>query len=198
MSIEWKCVGVTHEYWDGSGTDILNKDVVYINDIGDGGSKSDKIPIDIRLLEQGIIDEPNNVRYYFYLAQSYKDCGNFKKAISLYKKRISMGGWYEEVWYSYYMISKCYLLLNDSEKFEQWSLKAFKYRDCRAEPIYFLTKYFRENSQHFKAYHYYLLGKSIKNPENDLLFIEKEIYEGAFDWENTILHYYIYPNEAVT
>ena len=197
MSIEWKCVGVTHEYWDGSGTDILNKDIVYINDIGDGGSKGDKIPRDIRLLEQGILDEPENVRYYFYLAQSYKDCGNFKKAISLYKKRISMGGWYEEVWYSYYMIAKCHLLLNDPEKFEQWSLKAFKYRNCRAEPIYFLAKYFRDTSQHFKAYHYYLIGKNIKNPEHDLLFIEKEIYEGAFDWENTILHYYIYPNERL-
>jgi glycosyltransferase involved in cell wall biosynthesis len=66
MSIEWKCVGVTHEYWDGSETDSLGKDLIYIDDIGDGGCKSDKIQRDINLLEQGIIDEPTNVRYYFY------------------------------------------------------------------------------------------------------------------------------------
>ena len=197
MGVNWKCVGVTHEYWDGSDTDTLTKESIYIDDIGDGGSKGDKTERDIRLLEKGIIDEPNNVRYYFYLAQSYKDCGNFKKAITLYKKRINMGGWYEEIWYSYYMIAKCQELLNEPENFEKWALKAYKYRNCRAEAIYILTKYFREKSQYFKAYYYYLIGKNIKTPDEDLLFIEKDIYDGMFDYENTILHYYIFPNERL-
>ena len=34
---------------------------------------------------------------------------DIKDAIKLYKKRIQIGGWDEEVWYSYYMIlSKTY------------------------------------------------------------------------------------------
>ena len=197
MSIPWECIGVTHEYWDGGETEALNKNNIYIYDIGDGGSKNDKILRDIRLLEQGIIDEPTNTRYHFYLAQTHRDNDNFKKAISSYKKRISMDGWFEEVWYSYYMISMCHLSLNNVEKFEEWSLKAFNYRSCRAEPIYNLVKYFRETNQYFKAYHYYLIGKNITKPTDDLLFIEKDIYNGSFDWENTILHYYIYPNERI-
>ena len=61
----------------------------------------------------------------------------------MYKKRISMGGWIEEVWYSHYMIGKLWLKLNNPEKFEYWMNRAYKCRKERAEPIYELTKYFR-------------------------------------------------------
>jgi hypothetical protein len=197
MGHKWRCLGVTHEYWDGSNSDTLTKDFVFINDIGDGGSKGDKFERDVRLLEQGIKDEPNNERYHFYLAQSYKDSGNFKKAIELYKKRIKMGGWFEEVWYSHYMICKLWLLLNNEEKFELWAMRAYKLKMNRAEPIYALCKYFREKSQHFKAFHYYQIGKKIAYPNEDLLFIEKDVYTWLFDYEYTILQYYIYTNERL-
>ena len=36
---------------------------VHSYDVGDGGCKSDKISRDIRLLEQGIKDEPTNCRW---------------------------------------------------------------------------------------------------------------------------------------
>jgi hypothetical protein len=194
----WKCVGVTHEYWDGDNTVTLEKDKLYIDDIGDGGAKHDKFERDIRLLRQGLVDEPENVRYVFYLAQSLKDTGQFKESIKMYKKRISMGNWYEEVWYSHYMIAKCWLALKNEEKFEYWSNKAYNYRKERAEPIYDLTKYFREKGQQIKAYHYYLIGVNIPYPKNDLLFIENHVYEKyLFHYENTILHYYVYPNERL-
>lgn len=196
MSFPWKCVGVTHEYWEGEHIDKFTKDKIYINDIGDGGCKSDKTTRDIMLLENGLIDEPTNGRYYFYLAQSYKDKGDFKKAIEYYKKRIELGGWYEEVWYSHYMISKCHLHMENDEKFEQWALKAYNYRKSRAEPIYDLVKHFREKSQNYKAYHYYLIGKNIPFP-NDSLFIEKNIYNYCFNYEYTILQYYVFPKERL-
>jgi glycosyltransferase involved in cell wall biosynthesis len=106
LGFNWRCIGVTHEYWDGSPSDTLSKDIIYINDIGDGGSKNDKFERDIRLLTKGLEEEPNNVRYVFYLTQTLKDTRQFKEAIQRYKQRIKMGGWYEEVWYSYYMISR--------------------------------------------------------------------------------------------
>jgi glycosyltransferase involved in cell wall biosynthesis len=67
---EWTCRGVTHEYWDGPTTPIP-KAVCWIDDRNDGGCKSDKFERDARLLEQGLKDEPTNVRYMFYLAQTY-------------------------------------------------------------------------------------------------------------------------------
>jgi hypothetical protein len=194
----WRCMGVTHEYWDGSSTEALSKDMIYIDDIGDGGAKHDKFDRDIRLLTQGLIDEPTNVRYVFYLAQSLKDTGKFKDAIKMYKKRISMGGWFEEVWYSHYMIGKCWLILKNEEKFESWMNKAYKYRKERAETMYELTKYFREVGQQIKSYHYYTIGSKIPYPKSDLLFIENNVYEKyLFEYELSIIHYYVYPNNRL-
>ena len=200
LGFPWKCVGVTHEYWDGANTDTVSKEEMMISDIGDGGAKADKFDRDIRLLTEGLKEEPNNVRYVFYLAQSYKDCGKFKESIKLYKKRIQMGGWFEEVWYSYYMIGKCWLALRQDskseDKFEYWMNQAFKYRKARSEPLYALCRYFREVGQQVKSMHYYLLGRNIPYPKDDVLFIENAVYEKyLFDYEFTILQYYIFPNE---
>jgi glycosyltransferase involved in cell wall biosynthesis len=143
----YKYVGVTHEYIDtpsGNTTGGFKKDELFIRDIGDGGSKGDKFERDIRLLLDGIKEEPNNVRYYFYLANSYHDSGKFEEAIPFYKKRIEYAGWIEEVWYSYYMIAECYLNLKDITEFENWSQKAFIYRSHRSEPLLKLAKFFQE------------------------------------------------------
>lgn len=60
LSVPWKCVGVTHEYWDGGECD--NMEGVWIHDIGDGGAKADKYDRDVRLLTEGLREDPNNVR----------------------------------------------------------------------------------------------------------------------------------------
>ena len=189
MDYSWKCLGVTHEYWDGP-TKFLPKTVGYIDDRNDGGCKADKFERDARLLEQGLIDEPNNGRYMFYLAQTYHSLGRWKDSITYYKKRIAAGGWFEEIWYSHYMIGQCYLQLNNPIKFEEWMLRAYEYRPARAESIYKLTRYFREKAQHYKAYHYLNIGRSIPKP-NDSLFIESPVYNDLFEYEASILDYYI-------
>ena len=189
MDYNWSCRGVTHEYWDGP-TEHLASAICHIDDRNDGGCKSDKFERDLRLLEQGLIDEPDNGRYMFYLAQTYNGIGKLKECIAMYKKRIAIGGWEEELWYSHYMIGKSWLALKDIPKFEQWMLKAHARRPSRAEPIYHLAKYFRENSQHYKAYHYTQLGLSIPMTK-DALFVETDVYLGLFEYEATILMFYI-------
>lgn len=189
MDYAWTCRGVTHEYWDGP-TQALPKSVCYIDDKNDGGCKSDKFERDARLLEQGLRDEPDNVRYMFYLAQTYHSLGRYKDAIAMYKKRIGSGGWAEEVWYSHYMIGQSHKALGNIPKFEEWMLRAHNYRPTRAESIYKLAQHFREAGQHYKAYHYVKLGKTLRRSD-DSLFIEKDVYEHLFDYENTILQYYV-------
>jgi len=190
-SYPWKCIGATHEYWSGDPSDNIPFEVCYINDIGDGGCKSDKFERDIRLLCQEIVEDPQNGRAHFYLAQSYKDLGRAEEAITYYKKRIEIGGWVEEVWYSYYMIGKCYEMLKDEHSMELWMNKGFQFYPRRAENIYHLTQYYRHTSQHYKAYHYYLKGKDIPYPTDNLLFVEENVYKGLFEYENTILACYI-------
>jgi glycosyltransferase involved in cell wall biosynthesis len=191
-SYNWKCVGATHEYWDGGSTEKIPREVFYIDDINDGGCKSDKFPRDIRLLTEDLKVDPKNGRTHFYLAQSYRDSGKFKEAIKHYKERIKIGGWVEEVWSSHYQIAKCYEGLGEIEKMEAWANRAFKFYPVRAEPLYMLTKYFRIHSDHYKAYHYYLKGRSIPFPKNCLLFIEHDVYNGLFDYESTVLNFYVY------
>jgi glycosyltransferase involved in cell wall biosynthesis len=190
----WSCVGVTHEYWDGANTDTITMDKMYINDVGDGGCKSDKFERDVRLLEEGLKESPNNPRYLFYLAQSYKDSGQHDKAIEFYKKRIDAGGWYEEIWYAMYTIMKLYAEKKDWAQMEMWGMKAYEYRKERSENLLYLVRFFKDRRQYFKAWHYWLLGAGIKRPD-DLLFIETDCYERGFDYERTIIHDYIFPHK---
>jgi len=188
----WKCVGVTHEYWDGSNCEPLN--TIYIDDIGDGGCKSDKFIRDERLLKKGLQDDPTNCRYMFYLAQTLKDLKKLPEAIEMYKRRTTAGGWFEEVWYSMYIISKLYHEIGDKTEMEYWALKAYDMNKNRSENLYFLTRIFRENSLHYKAWHYLQLGISVKKPD-EVLFLESEVYDHLFEYEKTILNYYIQPHK---
>jgi len=193
MDHPWKCLGVTHEYWDGATTRI-EKSICWIEDHNDGGCKSDKFERDARLLEEGLKENPKNERYMFYLAQTYHSLGRWKDSIAMYKKRFAAGGWEEEQWYSLYMIADCYLKLKEPLKFEMYMQKAMNFRPGRAEAPYALTKYFRETGDHYKAWYYALRGRSLPLSK-DSLFIEKPVYTGKFDYEATILLYYIGKHE---
>lgn len=189
MDHAWKCLGVTHEYWDSQGVP-LPKSVCYIDDRNDGGCKSDKFHRDARLLEQGLIDEPTNVRYLFYLAQTYHSLCRYEDAIKMYQRRIDAGGWEEEVWYSHYMIGESYKELKKIPEFEMWMLRAVAFRPSRAEPYYKLARYFRENGQHYKSYHYVLEGARVPL-STDSLFVEVDVYKFLFDYEASILMFYL-------
>ena len=76
--IDWYYKGVTHEYitnelFEKREKLISTKPCTFFtfDHKADGGSRSDKFEIDIRLLKEALEKEPDNVRYMFYLAQSY-------------------------------------------------------------------------------------------------------------------------------
>ena len=192
MDYPWTCVGVTHEYWSGP-TQHMARSVCFIDDRNDGGCKSDKFERDVRLLERGLQEDPTNGRYMFYLAQSYHCLRRWDDARKMYKKRIVTGGWDEEIWYSHYMVGKCWLELNNIPKFECWMQKAIALRPTRAEAYYQLVKHFREHSKHFKAYQYLIDGKRVPLSK-DSLFLEMDVYKYLFDYERTILDFYVNPD----
>ena len=115
-SLPWKCVGVTHEYWSCESHVSLEKLTnLWIDDRADGGCKADKFERDAKLLTEGLQEEPDNVRYMFYLAQTYRNLDQYDEAIKWYMKRISMGGWKEEVWYSKFMLGEIYSVLDHAD-----------------------------------------------------------------------------------
>ena len=191
MGHPWKCISRTHEYYGGGQTSRIPYEVIYIDDRNDGGARQDKFERDLRLLQLDIDENPKNDRAHFYMGQTLKDLGRFEEAITMFTKRIALGGWIEEVFYAHLQIGKCYDHLNKPHEMELWMNKAFEYHPKRAEPLYHLTRYFREKSQHYKAYHYYLKGKDIPYPKDDLLFVEHAVYNGLFPYEATILDCYV-------
>lgn len=198
----WKYVGVLHEYpTNGKPTaeqiQLPKEFWMESRRLGGRNRVGNKSERDIQVLTKGLEEEPDNDRYVFYLAQSYRDAGNHREALKYYKKRFKMGRWAEEAWYAAYRTGECYKFLKNIPKFEYWMQKAHLFRPWRAEPIYQLTEYFRVNSQFHKAYHYMEIGRKIKFPKDDVLFVEKFPYEGGFDYEASILDYYVKTDKKI-
>ena len=192
--------GVTHEYInlpDDTVYGFFNKEDIFIWDIGDGGAKSDKYERDIRLLTKGLEEKPNNDRYTFYLANSLRDAGRTDEAIEAYKKRIALGGWMEEPWYSNYSLGKIYKGRNQIDKAVYYWLEAYMCNPNRIENLYEIINYYRINGKNELAYMFYKIAsdkrKEIKNW--DFLFLEKDVYDFKLDYEFSILGYYINPEK---
>jgi tetratricopeptide (TPR) repeat protein len=188
--------GVTHEYVnfpDNSTMGEYDRNQIYIDDIGDGGSKGNKTLRDIQLLTKGLEDIPNNDRYTFYLANSYRDHGDSEKAIEFYKKRVEIGGWKEEIWYSCYSIGKLYKDLNQIPEAIFYWLKAYTIFPNRIENLCCIVEYYRENSNFDLAHHFFSLAdfERKKNPVWDYLFTEVEKYNFKLDYELSIIGYYV-------
>jgi len=191
--------GVTHEYValpKGVEAITLSRDIVFINDIGDGGAKADKYERDVRLLKKGLEENPNNDRYTFYLANSYMNMGDYRNAIETYKERIRLGGWFEEVWYSYYNIGICYKNLKDMPNAIYYWLEAYQYFPKRIDNLYEIVHYYRNEGKNNVAYMYYVaaLQQLLANPNADYLFMKKSIYDYELDYEMSIIGYYCNPN----
>jgi glycosyltransferase involved in cell wall biosynthesis len=188
---DWKCIGVTHEYWDVNGSHGEKLESLAIIDLGDGGSKEDKFERDLKLLRKGLKEEPKNTRYKFYLAQTHKDLGHFKKAYHWYDVCLKESKWDEEVWYCEYMKAYCLVMSNAPiDEIETQAMKAWLLRPWRAEPVYVLSKLFKEKDWQ-KCYHLLKLCLTIDYPHNDILFVEHQLYLGLAQDELSIAAYWI-------
>ena len=203
MDMPWVCKGATHEYWEiqGAGggkeredsaaeTSTMSPELLVIEDVNDGGAKADKFERDIRLLLAEHEREPTNPRTLFYLAQSYQNSGQPDKAIPWYKKRLDVQGWHEEGWYAKLSLGRCYLAIGKPIDAEFWYMDCYEGNHYRAEPLYELSKHFRDVGDHFKAMHYCLKGLTIPKPSKGL-FVDTEVYTWKLKFERTILDYYI-------
>ena len=192
--------GVTHEVIEtppNSRYSGIPRDLLFINDVGDGGAKADKYERDIRLLLRGLEEKPNNDRYTFYLANSYRENGEKQKAIEAYKKRIEIGGWIEEIWQSYYNIGKCYQSLGEHEKALASWLEGYDKFPDRLENIYEMMTYYRSNGKNRLVYELYKMVKDRLDQTRgkllDHLFVQNDVYDFKIDYEYTISGYYCNP-----
>jgi tetratricopeptide (TPR) repeat protein len=178
LSNNWKCIGVTHEYWsmEEPGFAMHRIDNPWIEDKADGGCKSDKFERDISLLTKGLEQDPGNVRYMFYLAQSYKDNNQPEESIKWYTNRINAGGWEEEVYYSMLQIGRIYSGMKKLDQISYWYLKAYNYRPIRNESLVELAFAYKDAGQYTTALMFAKKAVDIVFPVNDVLFVNYKFY----------------------
>jgi tetratricopeptide (TPR) repeat protein len=180
LSRNWKSIGVTHEFWDDLSGDFdppdLDSNNIYIEDIGDGGCKSDKYERDIRLLKEELKINPKNERNWYYLGQSYFDIGRYAEAIETFDKRKTMGENPYEVYKSYYYILLSKLNLNKSEEEINKSFEeCYKSFPFMLEPIYYLMQFYLNKEEYEKAFNIGKLGIDIEI--DDTFMTEFQIYD---------------------
>lgn len=189
-------VGVTHEYLstpESSTSFKFSPSVVWIDDKGDGGCRADKFQRDRRLLESA----EKTPRTTFYLAQTYRDLGEYDLSISTYQQRIQQGGWFEEVVYSRYQLLCLYLYQkNDLAKAVEQAdaIRVLPYGH-RPEPFYHLCDYFRVHNNIPESVKYLTLAQmSLPGAENKPLFYETNVARFLVPFEEFMLWYHIHPH----
>jgi GR25 family glycosyltransferase involved in LPS biosynthesis len=195
----WCYKGILHEHpWcNKENSTLLRIEGDYFIESRRKGSRNkvaNKYLDDAKIFEDALKknpNDPNKSRYLFYLAQSYFDAKMYEKAIENYRKRINMGGWIEEVYYSYYRIAVSLASMgrNLGEVISVF-LDAIKIHPKRAEPYYEIAHLLRRNKLYLEAYEYGNLGLKLEyDPE--YLFCTKLIFDILLKDEVSISAYYI-------
>jgi glycosyltransferase involved in cell wall biosynthesis len=193
LPLKW--VGVAHEHLECEvehTSETLQK-VRAVQAVSDADSDLRRIWKNVRLLEDGLKKEPNNTRYAFYLSESYRDVGERGKALECYQRRIKMGGWEEEVFWSLLQVA---FLLQSLELPLSMAIvgytQAHRFRPHRIEPIYYLAEIYNNEKKYAQAYELLKSRDSIaKPPEKDVLFNQDWIEKYGLLFQLSISSYYV-------
>jgi len=185
--IGWKYIGVLHEYAHCDKQPLHQEKIdgtYYLEARTLGQERNgnvtpvEKYSKDAELLEEELKKEPTNTRYQFYLGQSYFDSQQWDKAIAAYYKRVEMGGWEEECYYSLFRVALCEISKNsDWSVVQQKLLDAYDYRPCRAEPLHAIARFLRMNGRPRAAYLFAKEAARLPFPQHDILFIDTNVYK---------------------
>lgn len=193
--IGWKWSGVLHECLtceNAKTEDDIDHAVIQARQEGARAHDPNTYRKDAALLTQALIDEPGNTRYQFYLAQSWRDADDPDQAIIHYKRRIAMGGWEEEVFYSKYQIAIAMEKLG-----KPWNecmsayLEAWEHTPERSEPLYKIGSYYLEQRNWPLAWLFLNQAANIKRDRKFLLFIEEKVYQYTALFDATVAAGYL-------
>ncbi|HEX3558793.1 MAG TPA: glycosyltransferase [Pyrinomonadaceae bacterium] len=194
-SLPWRYEGVLHEYitCEQARTEELLRGLQTVP-FHDGARARDANTYrrDALVLERALIDDPQNTRYVFYLAQSYRDAGDFELSLRNYKRRAEMGGWPDEVWYSLYQVAQLRERTGAPwpEVLEGY-LTAWQYLPDRAGPLYRVGMHYQGKGEHHTSHLFFSRAMRIACPAPNRLFVEQAIYDYQLPIEYAVACYYV-------
>lgn len=149
---------------------------------GGGGARNQnprKYQDDAATLQKALQTETDSFlvsRYTFYLAQSYRDCGEREKALTYYLKRAKLGYWVEEVFESLYSAAKLMEALDfPDDDVIAAHLRATKACATRAEALHAASRFCRLKERFEEGFQYAKQGLEIPFPSAGL-FIQRSVY----------------------
>lgn len=163
---------------------------VTLTEYADGTRRASqrKGPEDLKLLEEQLVQRPNDSRTVFYLAQSYFDSRDMKRACELYARRVSMGGYQEEVFWSLFRIGLIQQHAS-TDPVEGWNkahetlLRAYQCRPTRAEPLLVIANHYNDVGAPDVARLYAQQAMAMKPHPADCMFVSHEAYGGSMAQE---------------
>ncbi|MFF3515967.1 glycosyltransferase [Streptomyces sp. NPDC002573] len=182
--LTWRYVGVLHEYLDcGSGFTVGALEGANILIVGGGardrqGDVREKYLRDVKTLQQGLLKEPDNARYVFYLGQSWGNTGELGKALETYDRRAAMDGCVQEGFCARLRAARLAEKLKcpPAEVMDRY-LRAYESRPSRAEAIGELARLCRVEGGRWPLAHMFARQAARIPYPSDILFVEREWYE---------------------
>jgi len=197
--LPWHWEGVVHEYLACTTAfklETLTGPTVVVSHDGARSRDPDTYRKDAALLEQALLDNPNNTRDVFYLAQSYRDAGELEKSRENYLRRARMQGWEEEGWFAQYQAAILEERLGSTPEAISFAyLSAYQRRPFRAEPLVRLARFHRLRREYHLALLYARRAVAISKPP-DLLFLDEAAYSWCALDELAVAAYYVDAQDA--
>jgi glycosyltransferase involved in cell wall biosynthesis len=198
---DWEWRGRAHEYLAlRSGSPRMARTrAVRVHHHADGGSRSEKFERELALLRKDFEETPDDPRTVFYLARVLEDGGELREAGDLYRRRLGLGGWDEEVWYARWRFGVC--LLNSGRQAEAIGVlfDAWGERPWRAEPLWTLAEHYRANGKWQQCWEAGNIARrhTAARPDgsatrtSDRLFVHSDVYDWRMAYERSIAAYYV-------
>jgi glycosyltransferase involved in cell wall biosynthesis len=180
-TMPWCYRGVLHEFADCKELAPTAPLPLAMNRGHDGARRRDDATYmrDVEILERAIKNEKDPFlisRYTFYLAQSYRDCSEKRKALDAYLRRTKLGFWDEEIYISY--LSAALLMESLGEPFDKVIATfdiAIALNPRRVEARYHASRYCQSKGRFVEGYHYAAAGGELTLP-GDGLFLQPWMY----------------------
>jgi hypothetical protein len=181
MDVGWRYAGRVHEYLagpGGRGSPSLRVPRSYIKfRVTDPERRSNREYTILKILLDDVRENPTDARSSFYLARTYNVIGNHTEALKEFYRRVSLGGWKEEVYESLYAIAwQKEALGRPWWEVQQAFLDAHAHSSERAEPLYAVASHWYNEKNYPLAYLYAAHATTFEYPTSASLWVQADVY----------------------